>query len=162
MALAFHGCKYFNFLYVLHITIIKKHPRTSNAAYCPVGNQSTVTYVTRLQAIGFDLFSLYWLLCSAKSIVIILNAAVDVNKQVIHFFKTMFILQYQILFLAANRSYAFNLFEKSAIISEILICCGQTASQLRHPIQALGCFSSGTAINAIGAINPPPVKTCSL
>lgn len=51
---------------------------------------------------------------------------------------------------------------KSASASEILICCGQTASQLRQPMQAAGCFSSGTAINAIGAINPPPVKQCSL
>ena len=58
--------------------------------------------------------------------------------------------------------YAFSFAEKSAIASDILICCGQTASQLRHPIQAVGCFSSGTAINAIGAKKPPPVKQCSL
>ena len=45
---------------------------------------------------------------------------------------------------------------------EILICCGQTCSQLPHPIHAPGCFSSGTAIRAIGAIKPPPVNACSL
>ena len=58
--------------------------------------------------------------------------------------------------------YAFSLAEKSAIASEILICCGQTASQLLHPMQAPGCLSSGTALSAIGAMNPPPVKLCSL
>ena len=34
---------------------------------------------------------------------------------------------------------------KSASASEILICCGQTASQLRQPMQALGCLSAGSA-----------------
>lgn len=58
--------------------------------------------------------------------------------------------------------YPFIFFVKSLIASEILICCGQTASQLLHPIQAEGCFSFGTACNAIGAINPPSVKECSL
>lgn len=33
---------------------------------------------------------------------------------------------------------------KSAIISAILICCGQTASQLLQPIQADGRLSSGS------------------
>ena len=51
---------------------------------------------------------------------------------------------------------------KSAIASDILICCGQTASQLRQPMQAEGCLSAGTAASAIGAMNPPPVKLCSL
>lgn len=51
---------------------------------------------------------------------------------------------------------------KSFIASDIFNCCGQTASQLLHAMQADGCFSSGTAFNAIGAIKPPPVKLCSL
>ena len=51
---------------------------------------------------------------------------------------------------------------KSDIASEILICWGHTASQLLHPMQAAGCLSSSTDINAMGAINPPPVKQCSL
>ena len=66
---------------------------------------------------------------------------------------------------AAFRSayaYAFSFSEKSDIASEILICCGHTFSQLLHPMQALGSFSSGSAISAIGARNPPPVKQCSL
>ena len=51
---------------------------------------------------------------------------------------------------------------KSAIASEILICCGQTASQLLQPMQALGSFSCGYAERAIGAMKPPSVKQCSL
>ena len=39
---------------------------------------------------------------------------------------------------------------------------GQTASQLRQPMQALGCLSAGSAESAIGARKPPPVKRCSL
>lgn len=58
--------------------------------------------------------------------------------------------------------YAFSFAAKSAMASDILICCGQTFSQLLHPMQADGCLSSGTAMSAIGAINPPPVKLCSL
>lgn len=56
----------------------------------------------------------------------------------------------------------FNKSTKLDIASAIFNCCGQTASQLLHPIQALGFLSSGKALIAIGAINPPPVNTCSL
>ena len=55
-----------------------------------------------------------------------------------------------------------SIFEKSAIASEILICCGQTASQLRQPIQAFGRLSSSMAETAMGAIKPPFEKACSL
>ena len=55
-----------------------------------------------------------------------------------------------------------SFFVKSAMASDILICCGQTASQLRHPMHALGRLSSGMAANAMGAMNPPLVKECSL
>lgn len=55
-----------------------------------------------------------------------------------------------------------SLAEKSAKVSEILICWGHTASQLRQPIQAEGFFSSGSWAIRMGAIKPPPVKTCSL
>ena len=55
-----------------------------------------------------------------------------------------------------------NFLTKSAIASETLICWGQTASQLRHPIQAPGRFSSWMADRAIGAIKPPSVTQCSL
>ena len=58
--------------------------------------------------------------------------------------------------------YIFNFSEKSAMASETLICCGQTASQLLQPIQALGSLSFGYEDRAIGAINPPLVKQCSL
>ena len=51
---------------------------------------------------------------------------------------------------------------KAAIASEILICCGQTASQLRQATQALGRLSSGRASTAMGARKPPPEKVCSL
>ena len=51
---------------------------------------------------------------------------------------------------------------KSFIASEILICCGHTFSQLRQPMQAEGFLSSGRDISARGAMNPPPVNTCSL
>jgi len=51
---------------------------------------------------------------------------------------------------------------KALNISEILICCGQTFSQLRQPMQALGRLFSGIAESANGAMNPPPVKVCSL
>ena len=44
-----------------------------------------------------------------------------------------------------------SFFVKSAMASDILICCGQTASQLRHPMHALGRLSSGMAANAIGS-----------
>ena len=57
---------------------------------------------------------------------------------------------------------SYNLLAKSLIASDIFICCGQTASQLRQAIHAVGCFSFGIAINAIGARKPPPVKLCSL
>ena len=40
--------------------------------------------------------------------------------------------------------------------SEILICWGQTASQLRQPTQALGHLSFGSVPRSIGAMNPPP------
>ena len=43
------------------------------------------------------------------------------------------------------RFYAFSLAAKSAIASEILICCGQTASQLLQPMHAPGCLSSGNS-----------------
>ena len=46
--------------------------------------------------------------------------------------------------------------------SEIFSCWGQTASQLRQPIQALGHLSRGRADRAMGAMKPPPVKACSL
>ena len=55
-----------------------------------------------------------------------------------------------------------NFLTKSAIASETLICWGQTASQLRHPIQTPGRFSSGMADRAIGAIKSPSVTRCSL
>ena len=58
--------------------------------------------------------------------------------------------------------YPFNFSAKSAIASEILIPCGQTASQLLHPTHAPGRFSSGSIEIAIGARKPPPVKQCSL
>ena len=50
----------------------------------------------------------------------------------------------------------------SAIISEILICCGQTCSHPLQPIQFAGRFSCGMLATAIGAIKPPPVSLCSL
>ena len=58
--------------------------------------------------------------------------------------------------------YMFNFSAKSVIASDILICCGQTASQLLQPKQALGSLSFGYEDNAIGAINQPFVKQCSL
>lgn len=58
--------------------------------------------------------------------------------------------------------HAFSFAVKSAMASEILICWGQTASQLRQPRQAGGRLSSGSADRAIGARNPPSVKQCSL
>ena len=51
---------------------------------------------------------------------------------------------------------------KSAMASAIFSCWGQTRSQLRQPMQAEGCLSSGTADRAMGAMKPPPVKACSL
>lgn len=51
---------------------------------------------------------------------------------------------------------------KSAIISDILICWGQTCSQLLQPTQLAGCFSSGMLPTAMGAMKPPPVALCSL
>ncbi len=58
--------------------------------------------------------------------------------------------------------YIFSFSAKSAMASETLICCGQTASQLLQPMQALGSLSFGYEDRAIGAINPPLVKECSL
>ena len=58
--------------------------------------------------------------------------------------------------------YDFRRLAKSAIASEILICCGQTASQLLQPIQESGRLSSASVPTTIGAINPPPVNWCSL
>ena len=52
--------------------------------------------------------------------------------------------------------------ENSDIISDILICWGQTCSQLWQPRQLAGRFSFGMLDTAIGAINPPPVILCSL
>ena len=52
--------------------------------------------------------------------------------------------------------------EKSLIISEILICCGHTCSQLWQPTQFAGRSFSGMLPTAIGARNPPPVILCSL
>lgn len=43
---------------------------------------------------------------------------------------------------------------KSAMTSEILICWGHTASQLRQPMQADGHLSLEMADRAMGAINP--------
>lgn len=51
---------------------------------------------------------------------------------------------------------------KSAMASEIFNCWGHTDSQLRQPMQALGCLSAGIAERAMGAIKPPPVNRCSL
>ena len=56
----------------------------------------------------------------------------------------------------------YNMALKSAMASEIFSCWGHTASQLRQPMQALGCLSAGMAESAIGAIKPPPVNRCSL
>ena len=57
-------------------------------------------------------------------------------------------------------------FTKSSMTSEILICCGQTCSQLPHFRQAAGCLSSGIAPIAIGAMKPKSpafvVRMCSL
>jgi hypothetical protein len=62
--------------------------------------------------------------------------------------------------------YAPSLAAKSAKASDILMFCGQTASQLLQPMQAAGRLSSGIELNAIGAINANnpelTVKQCSL
>ena len=50
---------------------------------------------------------------------------------------------------------------KSAIISLILMFCGQTDSQERQPTQAEGVLPPSER-SAIGAINPPSEKLCSL
>ena len=60
------------------------------------------------------------------------------------------------------RDQPFSFSVKSFMTSEILICWGHTASQLRQPMQAEGFFSSGQAARAMGAIKPPSVKLCSL
>ena len=57
---------------------------------------------------------------------------------------------------------AYSIAAKASIASEILICCGQTASQLWQCRHAVGRLSSGSALSAIGAMKPPPVKLCSL
>ena len=59
-------------------------------------------------------------------------------------------------------SQPFSFWAKSARISEILICWGHTASQLRQPRQAEGRLSSGRVWTTMGAMKPPPVKECSL
>ena len=57
----------------------------------------------------------------------------------------------------SNHAFQPSFREKSASTSDILICCGQTCSQLRHCRHADGSLSAGRALRAIGAINPPPV-----
>ena len=73
-----------------------------------------------------------------------------------------FLMRQTLLSPYCSINYYPNFPAKSLMASEILICWGQTASQLLQPIQAAGRFSSGTAIIAMGAINPPSVKQCSL
>ena len=63
-----------------------------------------------------------------------------------------------ILFLKRPCRKIIQLFAKAAMACDILICCGQTASQLLQPRQAPGCFSAGRADRAMGAEKPPPVK----
>lgn len=113
MSLAFYECIFFLFM-------IKKHPRTSNAAYCPVGNSSTVTPVTRLQAIGFDLFSLYWSLCSAKSVIIILNHLLLVNKQPSNFSQLIISSNIMLKKRAKMKEHGYNNVDAMLVLKDIL------------------------------------------
>ena len=51
---------------------------------------------------------------------------------------------------------------KSFMIPGMSMLWGHTSAHFPQPMQDEGCLSCGTAASAIGAMNPPPVNTCSL
>lgn len=70
-------------------------------------------------------------------------------------------MQRPCLFLYPWTDQAFSFSAKSLIASDILICCGHTFSQLRHPTQPDGRFSGGNDITTAG-MNGAALRTNSL